>query len=106
MADRRQEFADTDVTISFGYTMLEDAKMIKASVRTNGYIDGCKLVRDYSELDKYRPGGGAVQLAGGAIQSAAMIIKSDDILGEEQAFIDYLRDKDSEDFKPKIKIKK
>ena len=51
-------------------------------------------------------GGGAVQLAGGAIQSAAMFIKSDDILGEEQAFIDYLRDKDSEDFKPKKKIKK
>ena len=35
-----------------------------------------------------------------------MIIKSDDILGEEQAFIDFLRDKDSEDFKPKKKIKK
>ena len=106
MADKRQEFADTDVTISFGYTMLDDDKMIKASVRTNGYIDGCKLVSDYRELDKHRPGGGAVQLAGGAIQSAAMFIKSDDILGEEQAFIDYLRDKDSEDFKPKKKIKK
>ena len=106
VADKRQEFADTDVTISFGYTMLDDDKMIKASVRTNGYIDGCKLVRDYSELDKHRPGGGAVQLAGGAIQSAAMLIKSDDILGEERLFIDFLRDKNSEDFKPKKKKKK
>lgn len=99
MADKRQEFADTDVTISFGYTSQDDKKVIKASIRTNGYIDGSKIARDYCGTDTKKMGGGA-------IQSAAMIIKSDDILGEEQAFIEYLRDKDSEDFKPKKKIKK
>ena len=99
MADKRQEFADTDVTISFGYTMQDDNRIIKASIRTNGYVDGSKIARVYCGTDTKKKGGGA-------IQSAAMIIKSDDILGEEQAFIDFLRDKDSEDFKPKKKIKK
>ena len=99
MADRRQDFADTDITVAFGYTNQEDKKVIKASIRTNGYIDGSKIARAYCGTNTNRMGGGA-------IQSAAMIIKSDDILGEEQAFIDYLRDKDSEDFKPKKKIKK
>lgn len=99
MADKRQEFADTDVTIAFGYTMQDDEKIIKASIRTNGYIDGCRVVRGYCGSDKSK-------LGGGAIQSAAMLIKSDDILAEEQSFIDYLKDKDSEEFKPKKKIKK
>ena len=99
MADKRQDFADTDITVAFGYTNQDDKKVIKASIRTNGYIDGSKIARAYCGTDTNRMGGGA-------IQSAAMIIKSDDILGEEQAFIDYLRDKDSEDFKPKKKIKK
>ncbi len=99
MADRRQDFADTDITVAFGYTNQDDKKVIKASIRTNGYIDGSKIARAYCGTNTNRMGGGA-------IQSAAMIIKSDDILGEEQAFIDYLRDKDSEDFKPKKKIKK
>ena len=105
-ADKRQEYVDVDATVAFGYIMQDDERMIKASVRTNGNIDGCKLVSGYNEIDKYRPGGGAVQLAGGAIQSAAMLIKSDDILGEERLFIDFLRDKNSEDFKPKKKKKK
>lgn len=99
MADKRQDFADTDITVAFGYTNQDDKKVIKASIRTNGYIDGSKIARAYCGTDTKKKGGGA-------IQSAAMIIKSDDILGEEQAFIDFLRDKDSEDFKPKKKIKK
>ena len=51
MADKRQDFADTDITIAFGYTNQDDKKVIKASIRTNGYIDGSKIARAYCGTD-------------------------------------------------------
>lgn len=98
-ADKRQEFDDIDTTIVFGYTFQDGERAIKASVRTNGYIDGSKITRGFCTKDSKRAGGGA-------IRSAAMLLESDDILAEEQAFIEYLKNTDSEEFKPKKKIKK
>ena len=84
-ADERQGYDDVDATIVMGKILdADNNKVIKISIRTNGYIDGGQLLREYCSNDEYSNGGGSVT-------SAAAIIKRDDILEEEHTLIDHIK---------------
>ena len=96
-ADERQEYDDVDATIVMGKVLdQEENKVIKLSVRTNGYIDGGRLLREYCANDEKSNGGGSVT-------SAAAIIQDNDLIAEEEKLLDYIKSTPSDHFIKKIK---
>lgn len=96
-ADERQGYDDVDATIVMGKVLdQEENKVIKLSVRTNGYIDGGRLLREYCTNDEKYNGGGSVT-------SAAAIIQDNDLIAEEEKLLDYIKSTPSDHFIKKIK---
>ena len=96
-ADERQEYDDVDATIVMGKVLdQEENKVIKISVRTNGYIDGGRLLREYCVNDEKNNGGGAVT-------SAAAIIQDNDLIAEEEKLLDYIKSTPPDHFIKKLK---
>ena len=96
-ADERQEYDDVDATIVMGKILDSDNnKVIKISIRTNGYIDGGRLLNEYCNNDEYANGGGS-------ITSAAALIHRDNILDEEDNLLNFMRQTPSEHFVKKLK---
>ena len=72
---------------------------VKISVRTNGYVDGGRLMKEcYVPNEKIESGGG--------IYSAAATIQDTELLQEEQNLITFLDNVKTDDFKVKKKVKK
>ncbi len=96
-ADERQEYDDVDASIVMGKILdSNEQKVIKVSIRTNGYIDGGRLLREYCEsIDKSN--------GGGSVTSAAAIIQHDDLLEEEKRLINYMKNTPSDHFIKKLK---
>lgn len=96
-ADERQEYDDVDATIVMGKILDSDNnKVIKISIRTNGYIDGGRLLNEYCNNDEYANGGGS-------ITSAAALIHRDNILDEEDNLLNFMRQTPSDHFVKKLK---
>ncbi len=99
-ADERQEYDDVDASIVMGYICSPTGiPSVKISVRTNGYVDGGRLMEKYCENDEKKSGGGG-------ISSAAAVIKEADLLDEEQSLITFLDNVITDDFRAKKKVKK
>ena len=99
-ADLRQDYDDVDASIVLGYTTeSDDSKNVKISIRTNGYVDGGKLMKSFAKGKDNKSGGGS-------IISAAAIVKNSDLLEEEQKLIEFLDSVKTDDYKVKTKIKK
>ncbi len=99
-ADERQDYDDVDASIVMGYIKEnDDSTPVKISVRTNGYVDGGQLMKNYCQGKDNKSGGGS-------IISAAAIVKNTDLLEEEQNLIDYLDAIITDNFRVKKKIKK
>lgn len=99
-ADERQEYDDVDASIVMGYVRDKDEETpVKISIRTNGYVDGGKLMKQYCDGKDNKSGGGS-------ISSAAAMIWNSDLLEEEQNLISYLDSVVTDDFKVKRKTKK
>ena len=96
-ADERQEYDDVDATIVMGKILdADENKVIKISVRTNGYIDGGRLLSEYCSDDEYSNGGGSVT-------SAAALIQRDSLLEEEKNLINFIKQTPSDHFVKKLK---
>ena len=97
-ADERQEYDDVDASIVMGYISCDGQTPVKISIRTNGYVDGGQLMKNYCENEPNKSGGGS-------ILSAAATIKGVDLLEEEKCLLDYLDKVVTEKFKVKKKVK-
>lgn len=98
-ADERQSYDDVDASIVMGYIPSKnDSSTVKISIRTNGYVDGGELMKNYCEGKDNKSGGGSVI-------SAAAIIRGVDLLDEEQNLLEYLDAIKTDDFRTKRKIK-
>ncbi len=99
-ADERQDYDDVDASIVMGYIKdKDDDTPVKISIRTNGYVDGGELMKNYCEGKDNKSGGGSTI-------SAAALVWNTDLLEEEQNLIDYLDSVITDNFKVKKKTKK